>query len=117
MKQTSLFFKKQFSSIKGSKVLHFSITLPLHPSNYQELVYCVDWFSKVLLNKVIGNKQNLIDEGTCWKFQGNVVSGENEGLVERLSLKVESGGCDLRSWEENKFDNGRGKLVTFSCLW
>ena len=28
-------------------------------------IYCVGWFRKIALNKVVRNKQNLIDEDTC----------------------------------------------------
>ena len=50
-------------------------------------IYCVGWFSKISLNKVIRNKQNLkslIDEDICWIFRGDKVSRGNEGLGERL---------------------------------
>ena len=51
-------------------------------------IYCVGWFSKIALNKVIRNKQTLIDEETCWKIGGDKVPGGNEGLAERLSFEV-----------------------------
>ena len=69
------------------------------------------------MNKVIKNKRNLIDEDTCWKFGGDEVPGRNKGLGERLRFEVESGGWDLILGEESKFDDDRGKLVTFSYLW
>ena len=80
-------------------------------------MYCVGWFGKIILNKVIRNKQILIDEDTCWKFGGDEVPGGNEGLGERLSFEVKGERWDLITGEGSKFDDGRGKLVTFSCLW
>ena len=50
-------------------------------------VYCVGWFGKIAMSKVIRNNQILIDEDICWKFGGDKVPGGNEGLGERLSLK------------------------------
>ena len=41
---------------------------------------------------------------------------QDEGLGERLSSKVKAERWDLIPGEESKFDDGRGKLVTFSCL-
>ena len=49
-------------------------------------MYCVGWFGKSVLNKVIRNKQILIDEDTCWKFGGDEILGGNEGLGERLGF-------------------------------
>ena len=80
-------------------------------------MYCVSWFGKIALNKVIRNKQILIDEDTCWKFGGDEVPGGSEGLGERLSFEVKGERWDLITGEGSKFDDGRGKLVTFSCLW
>ena len=67
------------------------------------------------MNKVIRKKQILIDEDPCWKF-GEEVPGRNEGLGEILSLEVKSKRWDLIPEEESKFDDGKRKLVTFSCL-
>ena len=66
--------------------------------------------------KVIRNKQILTDEDTCWKFVRVEVPGGNEGLDERLSFKVKGERWDLITGEGSKFDDIRGKLVTFSCL-
>ena len=65
---------------------------------------CVSQFSKITLSEVIKNKQNVFVEETCWKFQGDEVSGRNEGLGERLGSKV--GGGDLV--EESKCEDDRG---------
>ena len=48
-------------------------------------MYCVGWFGKIVLNKVIRNKQILIDEDTCWKFGGDEVPG---GSVKWLTQLV-----------------------------
>ena len=69
------------------------------------------------MNKVIRNKQILIDEDTCWKFGGDEVLGGSEGLGERLRFKFTGKIWNLITGEGSKFDHGRGKLVTFSCLW
>ena len=50
-------------------------------------MYCVGWFGKIVLNKVIRNKQILIDEDTCSKFGGYEVLGGSEGLGERFSFE------------------------------
>ena len=55
------------------------------------------------MNKFKRSKQILGDE----------VPGGNEGLGERLSYKVKSGRWDLIPGEESKFDDGRGKVVTY----
>ena len=68
------------------------------------------------MNIVIRNKQILIDEDTCWKFGGDKVPGGNEGLAERLSIRVKGERWDLITGG-SKFDDGREKLVTFWCLW
>ena len=68
------------------------------------------------MNKNIRNKQALIDEDTCWKFGGDEVPGGNEGLRERISFEVKGETWNLITGEEGKFDYGRGKLLTFSCL-
>ena len=68
------------------------------------------------MNKVIRNKQILIDEYTCWKFGGNDVPGGSEDLGERLSFEFKSERWDLITGEGSKLGDGRGKLVTFSCL-
>ena len=65
------------------------------------------------MNKVIRNKQILIDEDTCWEFGGDEVLGRDEGLRERLNFEVKGERCERG---ESKFDDGREKLVTFSCL-
>ena len=78
--------------------------------------YCAGWFGKIALNKVIRNKQIVIDEGTCWKFGGDEVPGGNEGLGEILSFEVKGERWDLITGEESKLDDRREKLVTFSCL-
>ena len=44
------------------------------------------------------------------------VPGGSEGLGERLSFEVKGERWDLITGEGSKFDDGRGKLVTFSCL-
>lgn len=75
------------------------------------------WFTKNILNKVIRNKQNLIHEDICWKFQRNKVSRENEGLGEKLSFEIEGEGWDLILGEETKFVDSRAKLETFLHLW
>ena len=68
------------------------------------------------MNKNIRNKQALIDEDRCWKFGGDEVPGGNEGLRERISFEVKGERWNLITGEEGKFDDGRGKLLTFSCL-
>ena len=77
-------------------------------------IYCVGWFGKIILNKVIIDKQILIDEDTCRKFRGDEVPGGNEGL--RLSFEIKSERWDLITGEGSKFDDDRGKLLTFSCF-
>ena len=79
-------------------------------------IYGVRWFGKIALNKVIRSKKILIDKDICWKFGGDKVPGGNKGLGERLSFEVKGEVWDLVTGEESKFDDGRGKLVTFSCL-
>ena len=79
-------------------------------------MYCVGWFGKIVLNKVIRNKQILIDEDTCSKFEGDEFPGGNESLGERLSLEGKSGKWDLITGEGGKFDDGREKLVTFYMI-
>ena len=79
-------------------------------------MHCVGWFNEIALNKVIRNKQVLIDEDTCWKFGGEEVPGWDEALGERLSFKVKGERWDLIPREEITFNDGRGKLVAFSCL-
>ena len=68
------------------------------------------------MNKVIRNKQILIDEETCWKFWGHEVPGGDEGLGEKLGFEVNGWRWDWIPGEESKFDHGRGTFVTFSCL-
>ena len=68
------------------------------------------------MNKVIRNKQFLIDGDKCWKLGGDKVPGGDEGLGERLSFEVKCERWGLITGEESKFDDGRGKLVKFSCL-
>ena len=68
------------------------------------------------MNKVIRNKQTVIDEDTCWKFGGDEVPGGNQDLGERLSFEVKGERWDLITGEESKLDDRREKLVTFSCL-
>ena len=68
------------------------------------------------MNKVIRNKQILIDEDTCWKFGGDEIPGGDEGLGERSSFKVKGERWDLIPGRESKFRDDRGKFVTFSCL-
>ena len=41
----------------------------------------------------------------------------NEGLGERLSFEFIGERWDLITGEGSKFDDVRGKLVTFLCLW
>ena len=79
-------------------------------------MYSVGWFGKIVLNKVIRNKQILIDEDTCWKFEGDGVTGGNESLGERLSFEVKGEKWDLITGEGGKFDDGREKLVTFYMI-
>ena len=79
-------------------------------------IYCAVWLNKITLNQAIRNKKVLIDEDTCWKFGGDEVQGGNEGLGEKSSFKVKSGGWDLISGEKSKFDDSKGKLITFSYL-
>ena len=74
-------------------------------------MYCVGWFGKIVLNKVIRNKQILIDEDTCWKFGGDEVPGGNEGLGERLSFEVKGERWHLITGEESKLDDRWEKLV------
>ena len=45
------------------------------------------------------------------------VQGGNEGLGEILSFEAKGERWDLITGRESKFDDGRRKLVTFSCLW
>ena len=78
---------------------------------------CVGCFGKIVLNKVITNEHILIDEDTCWKFEGDEVPEGNESLRERLSFEAKGERWDLITGEGSKFDDGREKLVTFSCLW
>ena len=72
---------------------------------------CVGWFGKIVLNKVIRNKQILIDENTWWKFEWNEVPGGNEGLRERLSFEVKGERWDLITGEESKFDSPITKKI------
>ena len=65
------------------------------------------------MNKVIRNKQILIDEDTSWKFGRDKVPRGHQSLRERLNFKAKGERWDLIAGEESKFDNGRGKLVTF----
>ena len=58
----------------------------------------------------------LIDEDICWKFRGDKIPGGNEGLFERLSFEFKGERRDLIIGEESIFDDGKEKLVTFSCL-
>ena len=51
---------------------------------------------------------------TCWKFGGDEVPGGYEGLSERLNFEVKGERWDLVQGEEMKFNDGRGKLLTFS---
>ena len=53
---------------------------------------------------------------TCWKFGGDEVPGGYEGLSERLNFEVKGERWDLVQGEEMKFNDGRGKLLTFSGL-
>ena len=46
-----------FKYTKKSKIISTKILITS--------MYCVGWFSKIVLNKVIRNKQILIDEDTC----------------------------------------------------
>ena len=62
------------------------------------------------MNKVIRNKQIVIDRDTCWKFGGD------EGLGERLNFEVKGERWDFIPGEEIKFNDGKGKLLTSSCL-
>ena len=68
------------------------------------------------MNNVIKNKLILIDEDTCSKFRGDEVPRGNKSLGERLSFEVKGERWDLIAGEGREFDDGRGKLVTFSCL-
>ena len=74
-------------------------------------------FNKIALSKVIRNKQILFDEDTCWKFGGGEVPGGYGGLGERLSFEVKAERWYLVPEEEIKFNDGRGKPVTFSGPW
>ena len=58
----------------------------------------------------------MIDKDTCLKFGESEVPGGNYSLAERSSFEVEGEIWDLIPGEGSKFDGGRGKLVTFSCL-
>ena len=69
------------------------------------------------MNKVIRNKQILIDEGTCWKFGEDEAPGGDGCLGERLSVEVKGERWHLITEEESKFDDRRGKLVTLTFLW
>ena len=44
-------------------------------------------------------------------------SRRKEGLGEGFSFDVKGERWDLTTGGESKFDDGRGKLVTFSYLW
>ena len=80
-------------------------------------MYCVGWFGKIVLHKVIRrNKQILIDEDTCWKIGGDEVPGGSGGLGERLSFQVKGERWDLITREGSKFDDGKGKSATFSFI-
>ena len=63
------------------------------------------------MNKVIRNKQTLIDEDTCWKFGGDEVPGRNPGLCKRLSFEVKGERWDLITGEESKFDSPITKKI------
>ena len=79
-------------------------------------MYCVGWFSKIALNKVLRNKQILIDEETGWKFGGDEVPGGNKGLGQRLSFEVKGERWVLLPGGESKSDDDREKLATLSSL-
>ena len=68
------------------------------------------------MNKVIRNKWLLIDKDACWNFEGDEVPGGYKGLGGRLRLEVKGERWELMPREESKFDDGRGKLVTFLSL-
>ena len=68
------------------------------------------------MTKVIRIKPISIDEDTCWKFGGDEIPGGNEDLGERLNFEVIGERWDLIPGEESKFDDGRRKLLTFSCI-
>ena len=73
----------------------------------------------VHVNAAINIKDITYYEEIKRKFEvpgRNEVPGGDEGLGERLSSKVRAERWDLIPGEESKFDDGRGKLVTFSCL-
>ena len=50
---------------------------------------------------------------TCWEFGGDEVPDGYECLSERLILEVKGERWDLVPGEEIKFNDERGKLVTF----
>ena len=54
---------------------------------------------------------------TCWKFGGDEVPDGYEGLSERLNFEVKDERGDIVPGAEIKFNDGRGKLVTFSRPW
>ena len=47
------------------------------------------------MNKVIKNKQVVVDEDTGWKFRGDEVPGRDEGLSEILSYNGKGERWDL----------------------
>ena len=117
----TLFGKKKVGKkFRWGKILSLAKNLVTFPRLFfpdkVTSIYCVGWFGKIILNKVIIDKQILIVEDTCWKFGGDEVPGGNECLGERLSFELKSERWDLITGERSKFDDGRGKLVTFSCF-
>ena len=100
--------EQNFKQTKKNKIISVKIV--------KSSICCVVLFNKIALNKVIRNKYILIDEDTRWKFGGDEVPGGDEGLGERLSFEVKDKRWDLIPGKESKFDDGRGKLVTFVCL-
>ena len=54
---------------------------------------------------------------TCWKLWGDEFPDGHEGLSERLNFEVKGERWDLVRGEKTKFNDGRGKLVTFSRPW
>ena len=53
----------------------------------------------------------------CWKFGGDEVPDGYESLSERLNFDIKGERWDLVPGEEIKFNDGIGKLVTFSRPW
>ena len=68
------------------------------------------------MNKVLRNKQILIDEETGWKFGGDEVPGGNKGLGQRLSFEVKGERWVLLPGGESKSDDDRKTCNTLKSV-